>query len=53
MPKNNYLSLINFKINFHRLRIFLINEHDVECSNYFERCKHDVTWGVRTPCWEL
>ena len=34
MRNNNYLSLINFKVKFHRQRLF-INGHDVECSNIF------------------
>ena len=47
----NYLSLIIFKVKLHsQRRIFLINEHDVECSNFFVPCKHGVTWDVKTLC---
>ena len=50
MRNNNYLNLINFKVKLHRQSlVFFINEHDVGCSNFFESCKHGVTWGVRTP----
>ena len=63
MQNHNYLSLINFKIKFHRQRLFFyLNEHDVGCLNFLdvvnmvsrgvlERhvgcCNHDSTWGVR------
>ena len=33
MRNNIYLSLINFKVKFHRQRLFFVNEHDVGGSN--------------------
>ena len=48
MQNYNYFSLINFIVKLHRQRLFfIINEHDVGCSNFWGRCKRGVTWGVR------
>ena len=44
MQNNNYLSLINFKIKLHHQRLFFITEYDIGGSNFFERCKHGVSW---------
>ena len=47
------MSLINFKVKLRRQRLFffLINEHYVGGSNFFERCKHGLKWVVWTLCW--
>ena len=50
MRKKNYLSLINLKVKFHRQKhFFLINEHGIECSNFFFIILNVVSREVLEP----
>ena len=53
--QNNYSGLINFEVRTSSSKTFLkkLTQCCMCIFSIFVRCKHDVTWGVRTLCWVL